>query len=175
MKQLLIIIFAITFSACNDSKTVSENKENSAGASVEFPYKMQYADWSFGDANNTKLVLDMYKAWEDNRMEDAAKAFGDSTTYDFHDGTRATTVKASALDTFRVWRSANSKMSYDIITAIPLRSKDKNEDWVSVWANAKWTAKDGKTDSAMHNGNWHIENGRIVAVIFLEKKPTKSN
>ena len=173
MKQLLVIIFAIA--ACDNSKTISENKENSASASADLPYKMQYVDWSFGDANNTKLVLDMYKAWEDNRIEDAVKAFGDSTTYDFHDGTMARTVKASALDTFRVWRSAISKMSYDIITAIPLRNKDKNEDWVSVWANAKWTAKDGKTDSAMHNGNWHIENGRIVAVIFLEKKPTNSN
>ncbi|HEY6978319.1 MAG TPA: hypothetical protein VH396_18605 [Chitinophagaceae bacterium] len=180
MKRLsFLAIVALLLAGCgNQPSAESTDKEKSetpvGGAMpVDLPYKMQYSNWTMGDPQNLKIILDMYKNWEDNKLDAAAAAFADSTYYDLANGNMAVTTKQNILDSFKVWRGMSGSLSSDVITGLSLHSPDKNEDWVLTWSLNRWTSKDGKTDSSYSNDNWQLKNGKIAYMTSFEQKIKK--
>ncbi len=179
MKKLSILVVAVSIiMACNsekkkEEKTGDDKKQTSVSAPADLPYKMIYTQWEMGDPQNLKMVLDMYKNWEDNKLDAVASAFGDSTTFEMAAGVRINTTKQNLMDSLKSWRGQSDKLTSDIVTGVSLHSPDKNEDWVLVWAMNHATDKAGKTDSVFSNDNWQVKNGKIVYLSSLEQKPIK--
>ena len=179
MKKMLFAVFAIAIiAACNNEKKTDDKmsdvkKETTASAPSDLPYKMQYTNWEMGDPKNLKMVLDMYKNWEDNKLDAVASSFGDSATFEMAAGVRMMTTRQSLMDSLKSWRGQTDKLSSDIITGLSMHSPEKNEDWVLIWAMNHSTDKTGKVDSVFSNDNWQVKNGKLVYLTSLEQKPIK--
>ena len=179
MKKMLFAVFALAIIAsCNNEKTKEEKmsgekKETAVSSPPDLPYKMLYTNWEMGDPKNLKMVLDMYKNWEDNKLDAVASNFGDSAIFEMAAGVRLMTTKQSLLDSLKSWRGQSDKLSSDIITGLSMHSPEKNEDWVLIWAMNHSTDKAGKVDSVFSNDNWQVKNGKLVYLSSLEQKPIK--
>src|SRR6185369_556280 len=91
-----ILVSAISLAACNnntDEKTATDKKDEKMDtttiANVSYPYKAEYSsDVKLGDPNHSKLVLNFFKAWEENRMDDMKPMLTDSVWVEFSDGNK---------------------------------------------------------------------------------------
>src|SRR5436190_206786 len=87
------------------AKVIPETKElPKTKAFPELPAHVVFKNWEMGDPERTKLVLNVYEAWDSNNTTDMATYFADSAIYDFPDGSRRITTSKNIEATFRKWR-----------------------------------------------------------------------
>jgi hypothetical protein len=177
-KMLWLFIFVCFFIACNneEAKTAAPEEKNEAkpATTVTMPFKIQYSDLEMGDPNNAKMVLDMYKNWNDNKLDNMAGIFGDTLVIEDARGNRIIVPHAGLQDSLAKWRGMSTTLSSDIVAALSMHSKEHADDWVLIWTMNKWTGKDGKKDSVFSNDNWQIRNGKLTFLSSLEQKPVKN-
>src|SRR5436190_22256939 len=106
MKRLLTALFAAAFLfACNNEKktdeTAGKTEEKKESAAITYPYKAVYSsDFSMGDANHAKMVLDLYKMWEDNKVDEMKALQADSVSIDFPDANKFNDSKVDSMINF---------------------------------------------------------------------------
>src|SRR5689334_7479436 len=91
-KNHLIALLTCTILSCNTA-TKEDTKVNNDSTPVEaakpvvtFPYNATYSsDWSIGNPENAKTVLELYKAFEENRIDEFDKYLADSVTSQSYD------------------------------------------------------------------------------------------
>ncbi len=94
MKQFLTALIAILFlGACNNEKKTDEASpkpdEKAGSASIAYPYTPEYShDFSMGNANHAKMVLDLFKMWEENKLDEMKSLLADSVWIEFPDGNK---------------------------------------------------------------------------------------
>ena len=168
MKRLLILLTAISiFMACNnekkkDDKMGDDKKETKMSDNINLPYKADYSDFKMGDPNLTKLVLDFYKVWEENRMDDGKAMLNDSVTVNFADGNKFMGPADSLISMGKQERARYKNLKITIDACMAVHSNDKNEDWVLVWDKSYTTDQKGKIDSMGGHSYWQIKNGKIA-------------
>lgn len=167
MKKLLILLMAIpVFMACNnekkEDKTGEDKKDTKMSEPVNLPYKAEYSDFKMGDPNNTKLVLDFYKTFEENRMDDGKAMLTDSVSVSFADGNKFMGTKDSLVAMGKQFRSSYTAYRVTIDACMSVHENVKNEDWVLVWDRAYFTDQKGKSDSSGGQSYWQIKNGKIA-------------
>jgi ketosteroid isomerase-like protein len=140
----------------------------------EFAYPVAMANWTMGDPNNTKTVLDVYKAWEKKDSAVFAASFADSASMDMPDARRLTFTKGNAYKRLYNARSMYNSINNKIVSAFALHNEENNADWVMVMVYNKWTYNDGVKDSALYWDNWRLKDGKIVYLNSLEQAPSKT-
>jgi hypothetical protein len=176
MKKIFLFGAVLLFAAaCNNSggntttgSADSTGKTAAATEPIEYPYTLDslYKDWQPGDQKNAVLVMKMLKAFETKNATECASYFGDSVnfTFDYYDKKLPHDSIASFVeDAMADYASINIKMQ-DWESVI---SKDKKEEWVTLWYKQSWLDKKGKADSIKMINDAKIENGKIV--VFDEK------
>src|SRR6478736_1233927 len=100
MKILLSgAIACVLFCSCNnaaesvsakaDSNEVKTTAKEKATETVSLPYTADYSTkFSPGNPAHTKLVLDFYKLFETDKLDEMKPLLGDSVMAEFADGTR---------------------------------------------------------------------------------------
>ena len=183
-KQFLTCaLVAVIVSACNSNQksetetstadtTVAESQP-AAAALPELPASVIYKNWETGNPQNTKLIADVYKAWDGDDPAAMAAFFADSTTYDLPDGTRATTIKKDFESKLRKWRRSYKETTNTPFSLISLNNKDRDQEWVIAWTWNKWTYTDGKKDSMLYCDNWRIKDGKIVYLNSTQNRPSR--
>ena len=168
MKRSLILLTAISvFMACNndkkkDDKMGDDKKDTKMSEKVNLPYEADYADFKMGDPNNTKLVLDFYKVFEENRLADGRSMLNDSVSVNFADGNKFMGTADSLLALGKQVRASYSAYKVKIDACLSVHANDKNEDWVLLWNKEYTTDQKGKVDSAQGQSYWQIKNGKIA-------------
>lgn len=168
MKRLLILLTVISiFMACNnekkkDDKTGDDKKDTKMSENVNLPYKADYSDFKIGDPNHTKMILDFYKAFEENRMDDGKPMLADTVTVNFADGNKFTGSRDSLVSMGKQFRSSYSAYSITIDACMAVHSNEKNEDWVLIWDRTYFTDQKGKADSLGGHAYWQIKKGKIA-------------
>ncbi len=176
MKKMLFIVFASLFAiGCNNSTERKETKETSDATTEE---KIDYAylpsghgpdNWDRGDMKNVALVLKSLKAYETGDVEGALAAFADSVfwSFDYFDQKISKdSLRAMFTEGWKNMASVKVVMS-DYESVI---SKDKKEEWVTLWYKQINTNKNGKVDSMSVVDDVKIENGKITV---LDEKSRK--
>lgn len=169
MKQLLTALIATAFLfSCNNEKKTDESfgktEEKTASAStITYPYKADYSsDFSVGDANHSKLVLDLYKMWEDGKIDDMKTILADSVSIDFPDGNRfADNTADSMIVMAKQARKQLSSLKIDIDGWMPTKSNDQKQDFVLVWSREHTVDMNGKADSARIHAYFVIVNNKV--------------
>src|SRR5678816_1383593 len=106
MKQLLIVLSAtsVLIACSNDKKTEETSakpEEKKESVAIAYPYAAAFSsDFSIGDANHSKIVLDLYKMWEDGKVDDFRSLLADSVSIDFPDGNKFKDNTADSMISF---------------------------------------------------------------------------
>ena len=161
MKKI-VYLFAVValFASCkNGAKTTASTTDT-----VAMPYKATYSS-SFvisDSTKNTKAVLQSYKDWEDNKLDNAPSYFADTVAENFWNGDFLKVKRDSLIKLGHKFRDSLSNVKIEITAYVALHSTDKNSDWVLVWYKETDTYKTGKIDSAYYQDDNQLVNGKIV-------------
>lgn len=174
-KTILFAFVAVVAFSCNNEKSDTPaatsdttKTEVSATTQLDYPYQLDkpYQDWQPGDQKHAVMVMKMLKAWETNNLTECVSYFGDSLDI--------------SLDMYHQVLPHDSiinvlNMSWADMTSIKVKmqdwesviSKDKKNEWVTLWYKQTWVDKKGKADSLQVINDAKIVNGKIS--VFDEK------
>lgn len=172
MKRLSIVLVAASvLFACNNKKA-DETSDKKDTTSITYPYKAAYSsDFSVGDANNAKTVLELYKMWEDNKVDDFKSVLADSVSIDFPDGNKFKDNTADSMINFaKQFRKMQSSVKFTFDAWMPIHVNDKKEDYVLVWYKEYETDLKGKTDSTNGHAYFLIKDNKVRSWSEFEQK-----
>lgn len=168
MKRMFLI-------ACASALIISCNsKSETAGTDVatESTEKIDYAylpdnhppdNWVAGDQKNVAMALKAIKGWETGNVEQATASFADSVYWSF-DGIDEKVSK----DTLKAWLNDFWKNTSSVKVHMndyeSVISKDKKDEWVTLWYKQIVTDKSGKIDSVSVVDDLKFENGKITVL-----------
>ena len=177
MKLLLIAIVAALFLfACNNEKktdaTSAATEEKKESVAITYPYKASYSsDFSIGDANHAKMVLDLFKMWEENKIDDMKTLLADSVSIEFPDGNKFAENTADSMINFaKQFRKQIKSIKVEMDGWMPVKSNDKKDDYVLTWSRDYTTDMSGKVDSARVHAYFLIKNNKIRSWSEFQQK-----
>lgn len=170
MKQVLFCFLAAgLFFSCKDEKKTGEETAKVAGTAdsvtqMDYAYTIEHPDqWVPGNRENTRMVLQSLKDYENGNIEACMKSFADSVELSF-DGFHGKFTRDSVQKMFTADRSRNKSMKIDMHDFESVKSKDGKKEYVSLWYNEKWEDQKGKMDSVSVMDDLEIKNGKIISI-----------
>lgn len=174
MKKTIVIasVSLIIISCNNKTETTGSAAKDTTTAVTPAEEKIDYAylpanhsadNWDRGDQKNIAIVLKSLKGFENGNVDEALAAFADSVRWTT-DGYDEKLSKEGLRKAFTdAWANMSSlKIMMEDYEAVV--SKDKKDNWVSLWYKQISTDKKGKTDSAFYMDDVKLENGKIVVL-----------
>lgn len=168
MKRLLLFaVIAFFIISCNNNgeKTETKAAENTSAVTYDYPYTLDkpYQDWQPGDQQHAVNVMKGLKAWENNNITECVTYFGDSCDLRF-DNFHAVLPHDSLANFFSAGRAGYTSVKVEMSDWESVISKDKKDQWVTLWYKQIVTDKNGKTDSMGVVNDAKIVNGKIVVL-----------
>jgi hypothetical protein len=165
MKYLLLLLLVIVMlAACNTATT-----SNSSGApadTLSYAFKATYSsDITVpGNPVNAQKVLQVWKMFETDRIQDMKPYFADSVKYDDASGMHFYGPTAQLLSFAKSDIDNLDSMRFDIVAWQTAHVNDKNEDWVNIWSRERRYPKNGgKADTVLMQENWKVKDGKVIA------------
>jgi hypothetical protein len=167
MKKILFIAAAAAFASCNNGTATNEHKDSTkaATADVTYAYPINYsAKFEMGDPAKAQKVTELWKDFDDNKLNNQKNTFADSVEMYFS-GMEMKGPKDSMFAGTQAYRDQFSSVKSSIDAVMSTKSIDKDKeggDWVSVWGSEIKVSKAGKTDSSRLHEIWHFDkNGKV--------------
>lgn len=181
MKRILVFASVAVLAACNSNepaKVQSMNSGNSDSTQMDnttYPYTADYShNFEIGSTKNAQTLLQLYKDWDNNTLDNSKNSFADMDTMVFYDGTMFAGSRDSFFTVAKQMRGQMGTVVDSIHAWIPLRAKDKNEDWVAIWARETSTDAKGKTTTKELQETWRFnKDGKADKVFQYEQQPVK--
>lgn len=184
MKHLsLATLIMCALVACNTATTSSNTNDSTANSTdttamqqnVSYAYPVEYSsDFTIGDPKYAQTVLELWKDFENNTLDNHKDAFADSVTMNFASGTKISGLRDSILAGAKAERSSLKNVSSSIVVVTTLKPKGKDETWVCLWGKEVDTHNDGKMDSIYLNENWMFnKEGKIAYMDQYRQNPAK--
>ena len=168
MKKLLFIGGLATLVISCNNQTESKKEMASSSEKIDYAYTPrdhQPDNWDRGDQKNVALVLNSLKAWADGKIDECLNSFADTVHIQW-DGFDNKVSK----DTLRQWFKHDYGVEIRMDDYETVISKDKKDNWVSLWYTQVETDKTGKVDSVFIMDDLKIDNGKII---LLDQKTRK--
>ncbi|MGH2645977.1 MAG: hypothetical protein ACRDE8_00350 [Ginsengibacter sp.] len=178
----LLFFAAIVFVSCNNAGTeTTDTTKDSTGSSkdstmaapavaMNYPYTIDHPDnWDMGSTANTMVALSALKAYENGNVAESMKYFGDSIHLQF-DNLDKTLPSDSVQAMFTKFRGDMKAMQIKMEDWESVISKDKKEEWVTMWYTQKWEDMKGKKDSADVIDDLKLKDGKIVRLDEYTRK-----
>lgn len=176
MKKFLFFFFvAATIWSCNSGKDepqVASATTETKTPDITYPYPIQYsAKFEIGNSDQSKKILDLWKDYDTGEFNTHKDYFADSVRLLFPDGSSMNSVRDSVVASTDSYRKTFSSVSSQVDAVIPLKSTDKNEDWVCVWGKEVHT-QNGKTDSVYLQETWRFNKaGKVDLLMQYQRLP----
>jgi hypothetical protein len=161
-----------TTKASDSMSTSTSGKQRS---NLTYPYTADYSsDFEMGDAKNAQTLLELYKNWDNNTLNNSKSAFADNDTMYSSDGH----MFAGPRDSFFIMANKERGQMGTVVDSVhawvPLRTRDKKEQWVAIWTKEISTnAKGVKKSKELHEVWRFDDNGKINLVYQYEQMPPK--
>jgi len=181
MRKVLFVFSLAVFAACNspkDTKVESmsdKDSTDSANENISYPYTADYSsNFEMGDSKNALTLLKLYKDWDNKSLDNSRDYFADVDTMFFSSGNMFAGSRDSLFAMAKQERAKMGNVIDSVHAWIPLRSKDKNEDWVLIWTREISTDAKGKRTAREVQETWRFDkNGKINLVYQYEQQPPK--
>jgi len=146
-------------------------KMKNDGMMMDYPYTANYSSkFAMGNPAHAKMIVNLWKDWDDNAF-DRHDYMADTIVMFFPDGTMAK-GKQETMDGAKKYRGGMTSAKSSLDAWIPLRSTDKNENWVAVWGSETDTWADGKTETRDIHEIWRInKDGKVDWMKQFTAKP----
>ncbi len=162
MKKTILFILPLgLLFACDSSKEKKEEKTTTE-SKPNYAYTIEKPDnWEIGSTKNTEIVLASLKAFENNKLDESLQGFADTVRWraDYMDA-KFTKDSMKAMFT-SIW-SQLASMKIQLRDFESVVSKDKKDEYVTIWYTQTTTDKKGKTDSVAVINDLKMVNGKIV-------------
>ena len=172
MRKLLWFLVAGMAFSCNNNGTATKDaaKDSTTAASPTYPYTIDHPDyWEIGSTANTMTVLSALKSWEEGKSDESVKYFADSVQVSF-DGldkkVSNDTLKVIFTSAWNMYKNLHIKMN-DWESVV---SKDKKEEWVTIWYRQHWENQKGEKDSSDLINDLKLQNGKIIQLVEYTRK-----
>lgn len=179
MKKLIVVFcLAVLAMSCNNEKKepAAESKETTeAKPAVPLSLPASYSSsFEMGNpAYAAMIVQGSWKDWQDNTMDNMKSWVADTATVFMSDNTMAWGVDSISAR----WKRNRSNYSsvIDTVNAVmAVRSTDKKEDWVLVWATEYSADKAGKKDTGYVMETWRInKDGKADLLLQFDRHARK--
>jgi hypothetical protein len=144
-KNRLLLIIPVLITACQQKAAT----DATAPATPKYPYTIKHPDyWDMDTSHtNTMTALTALKSFEKLDTATMKKCFADSIDFKYDNGDFKGT-NAQFMKTAVEMSGMMKNMKVDMKDWEAVVSKDKKEEWVTIWYTQKWTDPKGVTDSA---------------------------
>ena len=175
--SFIVITMLVLFSACQTGtgNTAASGSAKALADTITYPYKPSYgADFDLGDPKYAKIILEIWKDFDDNTLTNHRDAFADTMAAGLMDGSDFYGPSDSMLAHMAAYRGSLASASSTVATWVTLKPKDKERVWVSVWGMSTEVQKNGSKDSTFLNESWMFnKDGKIVYMEQLARKTHK--
>ena len=164
MRKLITLCFIMyVVSSCSTPTEKTSEKTAAADSSkTELVYTVKKPDnWDMGNTKNVAVAFNALKAFQDHKIDESLGFFGDSVLWkgDYMD---AKLSKDSLRSIFNAIWGETSAIKIDMHDFESVISKDKKDEFVTIWYYQTTTDKKGKIDSIGIINDMKIVNGKIV-------------
>lgn len=172
-KSLLVFAISFSFLACKDeSQPASTASTTQPSAAVAIPVTYS-SSFEIGNAAHAKMIVEgSWMDWQNNKLDNMKNWLADSAVIMQSNGKTITGVDSIVAN----WKRSRAKYTnvVDSVNAVTtLRSIDKKEDWVLVWATDYSTATDGKKDSIEIMETWRINKAGKADLLLQYDRHTR--
>lgn len=175
MKKIILFILVASAVSCKNTsqKETRKNEVATNETTVEkpsYPYSIKNPDnWSIGSTANTMVALTLLKKWEEGKMDESAAYFADTINLKF-DGLDKNMPRDSVKNMLGGWWNSYKAVDIKMEDWESVISKDKSEEWVTIWYTEHWETKNGVKDSAAMVNDFKLSNGKIVKLDEYTRK-----
>ena len=162
---LFLSVAAITRSQAQEETKAKTKTAVPTADNKEMPYTVTYSSkFVMGDPAHSKMIMELWKDYDDNAFERHANMFADTAMIFLSDGQVIKGVD-NMMAAVKQHRSSLASVKSDVHAVMSLRSVDRNENWVAIWGTENTTGKDGKTSSFELHEIWRLNKDGKVDVI----------
>lgn len=180
MKQILTIALAVCIVACNNAEKTptGETKEatstKAVGISNTSGYTPTYSSsFEMGDAKNAEAVLALWKDWDNGDLQPSKMNFADTVSIYTADGSVIAGPRDSTVANAQNYRNMFSSVKSTMHAIFPIKSADKNEEWVCIWGTEVNTDKKGKIDSVHLQETWRFNKNGKIDLLYQHSRVAK--
>ncbi len=162
------IICSISIAACNsqseEKKPSGEIATHNDGKALDLPYKLaSIPDWEKGDDNNVPIAMNFLKSYEDKDFVKMRNYLADSVQFIYDNGNFSGSAD-QMVKFLKNFREGRSTVRIEMNDYESVRSKNRNQEYVSLWYNEHIVDNAGKADSAFVMDDYRIKNGKISMI-----------
>lgn len=162
-------------SSCTAPTEKTTEKTVSADSSkTNLVYTVKKPDnWDMSNTKNVVVAFNALKGFEENKIDESLNFFGDSVLWKA-DYMETKLSKDSLRSIFKAMWNETASLKIDMHDFESVISKDKKDEFVTIWYYQTTTDKKGKTDSIAMINDMKIVNGKIVELDeYTRHFPTK--
>lgn len=154
------------------SDSMNSNMNSGTNSGMANSYTADYSsNFTIGNPAHAKMIVDLWKDWDDNAF-DRHDYMADTLVMYLPDGS-VVQGKAANLEGAKKYRGGMTSAKSTLHAWTPLRSTDKNEDWVAIWGSETDTWADGKTETRELHEVWRInKDGKVDLMRQYQAKPS---
>ena len=147
----------------SNKKMRMEEHKMKGETATSYPYAAEYSSrFKIGNQEYSRMILQLWKDWDNNQLDLHNDYFSDTLTFQAPTG-EVIHGKDKFTASGRQQRDMFSNVKSSVEAWVPIRSMDKNQDWVAVWGREEDTGKDGKVSTNMIHEIWGFnKDGKIV-------------
>ena len=161
MKRFIVCLTAFILIICSNNVLAQKTDKKMDGT---MPFKAMYSsDFKIGDSKYAKMILDVWKDWDDNQLT-RHDYFADTVMGMFANGMVSKGKKAFVDDGMK-YRSSMTSVKSSVHAWVPLWSNDRNENAVCIWGTEERVLADGKKETQdIHEVWWFNKDGKVTAL-----------
>ncbi len=161
MKKIFIpVLLCLLVAGCKNAAT----NETATASKAAYAYTIDKPDnWEIGSSQNTAVALASLKAIEDNKIDECLGYFADSVVWKF-DNMNSKISKDSLKSILLGFRNQINSISIKMGDFVSNISKDKKDEWVTMWYDQTVTDKTGMSVTKALINDVKLEKGKIVEI-----------
>ncbi len=156
--------------SCNDDKaegTGTSSTTDSTGKKKDkdaMPYTATYSsDFEIGKEKHARIVLDIWKAYEENAFDRVRDHFADTITVINSDGIAMTGPRDSIIQLTSEYRNSIPELRTEVDAWLATHADDRDQYFVNIWGKEVFGDGKGKLDSMRLHEVWMFnEDDKII-------------
>jgi hypothetical protein len=154
MKQLRHLFALLILTTFAQTAVAQTNILQTANTNEKQPYKIIYSNLGFGKADYSKIILNAWKSYDNNTLDDIAVIISDTIKAILPDGT-IIKGKENFMSALKAYRGSFASVVSTVASCTTLKSPNVPEEDVTViWGTETDTKKDGTVQSVWLHELW---------------------